>query len=96
MDYHEQVLALSERCRGAKVPLSCSGLQRDAGLLIVAPLEGFHTFIATFTERLAEMADVARYATGDVQLDPVTLSITDDDDLLSRIVKRLEQISRGG
>jgi len=42
------------------------------------------------------MADVARYATGDVQLDPVTLSITDDDDLLSRIVKRLEQISRGG
>lgn len=96
MDYHEQVLALSERCRGAKVPLSCSGLQRDAGLLIVAPLEGFHTFIATFTERLTEMADVARYATGDVQLDPVTLSITDDDDLLSRIVKQLEQISRGG
>ena len=96
MDYHEQVLTLAERCRGAKVPLSCSSLQRDAGLLIVKPVEGFHAFIETFTERLGEMADVARYATGDVQLDPVTLSIADDDDLLARITGRLEQIARGG
>lgn len=94
MDYHEQALALAERSRGAKVPLSCSDLQRDTGLLISKAVEGFHEFIETFTERLDEMADVARYATGDVQLDPVTLSIDNDDALMNRITRRLEQIVR--
>ena len=94
MDYHEQALALAERSRGAKVPLSCSDLQRDTGLLISKAVEGFYEFIETFTERLDEMADVARYATGDVQLDPVTLSIDNDDALMNRITRRLEQIVR--
>ena len=57
-------------------------------------MEGFYEFIETFTERLDEMADVARYATGDVQLDPVTLSIDNDDALMNRITRRLEQIVR--
>lgn len=94
MDYHDQALALAERSRGAKVPLSCSDLQRDTGLLISKAVEGFYEFIETFTERLDEMADVARYATGDVQLDPVTLSIDNDDALMNRITRRLEQIVR--
>ena len=96
MDYHEQLLALNERCRGVRVPPSCAQLQRDMGSLTALPIEGFHTFIETFVERLAEMADVARYATADVQLDPVTLSISDDDEVMERISARLTRIARSG
>ena len=92
MDYHDQMLALTERCRGVRVPWSCADLQRDMGLLTVIPVDGFETFIEDFTDRIAESADVARYATGDVQLDPVMFSVVDDDDLLGRVSTRLQQI----
>jgi len=91
MDYHDRLLALSERCRGVTVPHSYAELQRDAVLLMVIPLEGYTTFIDDFVGRISEMHDVARYAPGDVQLDPVLLSITDDDELISRVGR---QISR--
>ena len=96
MDYHDQLLALTERCRGVRVPWSCADLQRELGLLTVLPIEGFNTFIEDFTDRIAESGDVARYATGDVQLDPVTLSVNDDDDLLASVSRRLQQIVRTG
>ena len=96
MDYHDEMLALTERCRSVRVPWTCMDLQRDMGLLAVVPVEGFNTFVKDFTDRIAESADVARYATGDVQLDPVTLSVTDDDDLLGRVSMRLQQIARSG
>ena len=92
MDYHDQMLALTERCRGVRVPWSCADLQRDMGLLTVIPVDGFETFIEDFTDRIAESVDVARYATGDVQLDPVMFSVVDDDDLLGRVSTRLQQI----
>ena len=62
------------------------------GLLTVIPVDGFETFIEDFTDRIAESADVARYATGDVQLDLVMFSVVDDDDLLGRVSTRLQQI----
>ena len=92
MDYHDQMLAVTERCRRVRVPWSCADLQRDMGLLTVIPVDGFETFIEDFTDRIAESADVARYATGDVQLDPVMFSVVDDDDLLGRVSTRLQQI----
>jgi hypothetical protein len=58
---------------------------------MVIPLEGYTTFIDDFIGRVSEMHDVARYAPGDVQLDPVVLSVTDDDELISRVGR---QISR--
>ena len=91
MDYHDRLLALSERCRGVTVPHRYSEVQRDTGLLMVIPLEGYTTFIDDFIGRVSEMHDVARYAPGDVQLDPVVLSVTDDDELISRVGR---QISR--
>jgi len=96
MDYHDRLLALSERCRGVTVPHRFAELQRDAGLLMVIPLEGYHTFIDDFVGRVAEMHDVARYARGDVQLDPVVLSITDDDELISRVGRQISQAAREG
>lgn len=96
MDYHESLLTLSERSRGVRVPYGCVDLQRDFGRLTVLPIEGFHTFLDDFTERVSEMGDVARYATGDVQLDSVELGVTCDDALLGRVSQRLQQLARSG
>ena len=96
MDYHDSLLTLSERSRGVRVPHACSDLQRDFGLLTVLPIDGFSTFIEDFTERVAEMGDVARYATGDVQLDAVELGVKSDGELLSRISERLQQLAHAG
>jgi len=96
MDYHDRLLALSERCRSVTVPHSYAELQRDTGLLMVIPLEGYTTFIDDFVGRVSEMHDVARYASGDVQLDPVMLSITDDDELISRVGRQISQAAREG
>ena len=85
MDYHDRMLALAERCRSVTVPHRYAELKRDAARLMVIPLEGFHTFIEEFIDRVAEMHDVARYASGDVQLDPVVLGVADDDDLIARV-----------
>jgi len=94
MDYHDRLLSLSERCRAARVPRDCRGLQRDFALLTAVPLEAFSTFIDEFCDRVSEMADVARYATGDVQLDSVELRLCDDDDILLRVSARLREIAR--
>jgi len=96
MDYHDRLLTLSERCRGVTVPHSYGELQRDAGQLMVIPLEGYTTFIDDFIGRVTEMHDVARYAPGDVQLDPVMLSITDDDELISRVGRQISRVAREG
>jgi len=96
MNYHDRLLALSERCRSVTVPHSYAELQRDTGLLMVIPLEGYTTFIDDFVGRVAEMHDVARYASGDVQLDPVMLSITDDDELISSVGRQISEVAREG
>ncbi|MGI9126353.1 MAG: hypothetical protein ACR2JM_16650 [Mycobacterium sp.] len=92
MDHHDQFLALNERCRGLKVPWSSAELQREMGRLTALPLEGVNTFIEDFTHRITEAGDVARYATGDVDLDPVLLSITDDGGLIGRVAALLARI----
>jgi len=89
MDYHDRFLELAERCRGIRVVHSGTELQRDFGLLTVLPLDGFGAFIETFIERLTEMADVVRYAPGDVVLDPVVLAVPDDEELLTRVSDRI-------
>ena len=96
MDYHESLLALSERVRTVKVPHDCADLLRDVGMLTALPIEGFDIFLQDFTDRVAEMGDVARYAAGDVQLDNVELGVTCDDALLERVSQKLQQLARSG
>ncbi len=93
MDYHDRLLSLSEQCRAVRVPFDCRDLQRDFGLLAAVPLDAFATFIDVFALRVVEMGDVARYATGDVQLDTVELRVTDDNGIVERVSARLQQIS---
>lgn len=94
MDYHESLLALSERSRAIRVPFGCADLQRDFGLLTQLPIEGFNSFLDDLHDRVAQMGDVARYATGDVQLDNVELGVSCDEALLGRISHRLQQLAR--
>lgn len=96
MDYHDRALSLAERCRAVRVPADCRELQRDLALVALLPLDGFVGFIDQFRIRVREMADVARYATGDVQLDPVQLTVADDDEVLERVSARLRRIAAGG
>lgn len=96
MDYHDQLLTLNQQCREVAVPQSCAELRRDMTGLTLLPINGFHSFIDTFVERVKESAEVARYATGDVQLDAVTLRMSDDDHLIERVAKRLKQIAANG
>lgn len=95
MDYHDRLLALSERCRAVRTPIDCRDLQRDFAVLTAVPLDGFTAFIDEFARRVDQMADVARYATGDVELEPVALSMDDDARVVERVSARLQQISRG-
>lgn len=96
MDYHDRLLVLSERCRGVTVPVACADLQQDFGLLAALPLEGFGQFVDDFTDRVAEMADVVRFASGDIQLDPVELDVRDDDGLIERVSEQLCRLRQAG
>ena len=92
MDLHDRFLELCERCCAVDVPADCADLHRDVAVLTGLPLQGFDAFIDDFTERVAEMADVARYATGDVELDPVELGVADDGELVTRVSQRLQRL----
>jgi hypothetical protein len=95
MDFHDRAIGIAERWRAVTVPASARDLQREFSALPLSALEGFQTFIGELVDRVAEMAEVARYATGSVLLDPVVLAFGDIDELLSGISTRLAQIRRG-
>ena len=95
MDYHERFLELSERCRNVWVPHEYSDLLRDLTMYTEIPLQAYRTFIDDFVERVGEMPELLRYASGTVEVDPVLLDMESDSQLLDRIFKRLKAI-RGG
>lgn len=93
MDYLEQFLELSELCRSVSAPSQYAELMRDCASLADVPVDSYRTFIDEFVERVGEMPELLRYATGTVEADPVVLEMDVDDHLLSRITRRLEAIS---
>lgn len=95
MDYHERFLELSERCRNVSVPHEYSDLLSDLTKYAEIPLQAYRTFIDDFVERVGEMPELLRYASGAVEVDPVLLHMESDTELLDRIFKRLKTI-RGG
>lgn len=93
MDCHHRLLSLAEHCRAVRLPHACRDLQRDFCLLTILPLDAFDRFIDEFGDRIVEMADVARYATGDVRLDPVELTVSDDGGLIEKVSVRLRRMA---
>jgi hypothetical protein len=93
MDYLEQFLELSELCRSMSAPSEYADLMLDCARLADVPVDSFRTFIDEFVERVGEMPELLRYATGTVEADPVVLEMDVDEHLLSRITRRLEAIS---
>ncbi len=92
MDYHERFLELSERCRGVSAPSEYSDLMRDLSAFANIPLDGYRTFIDDFVERVGEMPELLRYASGTVEVDPVLLHMDDDGQLIERMARRLRAI----
>ncbi|RDH76903.1 hypothetical protein DVS77_18900 [Mycolicibacterium moriokaense] len=92
MDYHERFLTISEQCRDVSAPSEYSDLMGDLTKFADIPLQGYRTFIDDFVERVGEMPELLRYASGPVEVDPVLLHMDGDEQLLDRMFKRLRAI----
>ncbi|MGE5697670.1 MAG: hypothetical protein ACM4D3_21270 [Candidatus Sericytochromatia bacterium] len=94
MDYHERFLELAEQCLGVDVPTLYTDLMRDCSDLMRIPLDGYEDFIDDFLKRLREMAELAPYARGPFEVDPVLLSFDLDGRLLDIITRRLKAAAK--
>lgn len=94
MDMHERLLGLAEDCRGVEVVSEHADVVRACGRLFDAPLEGYRRFIDEFVERVAEMAQVLRYARGHIVMDPIMLHVDDDDRLFDDAFSGLRRLAR--
>jgi hypothetical protein len=94
MDYHERFLKLAERCRDFDTPARYSGLMQDCGQLMNIPLDGYDTFVDDFTEFIARMPDMMRYGRGTVEADPISLHMSVDDALTTRISRQIRMAAK--
>jgi hypothetical protein len=94
MDYHERFLELSERCRGLSVPSHYAAVLTDCARLLDIPLQSYREFIGELVDVIEALPQLLQHATGVVNMGSVVLDIDIDDQLRSRIFKRLEAISR--
>ena len=94
MDYHDRFLALAERCRDFQAPSRYAGLMRDCSALMLIPLDGYRAFIDDFVEVVAEMPDVMIHGRGTIEMEPVQLHMSVDDQLLKRIRKQIQAAAK--
>ncbi len=94
MDYHERFLELSERCRKLSVPSQYADIVTDCARLLDIPLQSYREFIGELVDVVEALPQVLQHATGDMHMGSVVLDIDVDDQLRSRIFKRLEAISK--
>ncbi|MFZ0834991.1 MAG: hypothetical protein WAM92_18330 [Mycobacterium sp.] len=94
MDYHERFLELAELCRDVEVPTQYTELMRNCSDLMRIPLDGYEDFVDDFVLRLREMAELAPYAPGPFEVDPVLLGFDLDDRLLDIITRRLKAAAK--
>ena len=62
---------------------------RDTGQLMSIPLEGYETFIDDFTDFVARMPEMMRYARGTVAAEPISLRLSIDGHLMKRITRQV-------
>ncbi|KUI25613.1 hypothetical protein AU196_22690 [Mycobacterium sp. IS-1742] len=93
MDYHDRLLDISERCRSVSVSGEYADVLRDCARVADIPLQAYRTFVDEFVERVGEMPQLLRYANGGiVEADPVVLHMDIDEQLTSRIARRMNAI----
>jgi hypothetical protein len=94
MDYYERFLVFSEIARGLAAPTEYADLLNDCALMADCGFEGYHEFIDKFVALVGEMPAILIEANGqDVELEPIVLHLKPNDEVLSRIVARVRQIS---
>ncbi|MCB0949557.1 MAG: hypothetical protein KDB44_09820 [Mycobacterium sp.] len=94
MDYHDRFLELSERCRELSAPSEHSGLLADYARLFDMPLQSYQEFITEFVEVVEGLPQLLKHASGVTELGAIVMEIGLDEDLLKRIFKRLDKITK--
>lgn len=85
-------LRISEACRGLSAPASCRGLLIDCARLIDVPLDAYGAFIDDYVTRMAEIPEILAWAVGPIEVEPVTLDLDGDDEVMERFFARLREI----
>jgi hypothetical protein len=94
MDYYDRFLAFSERARGLAAPSEYGELLNNVALMADSGLDGFQRFIDLFVERVAEIPAILLAADGgDVEGEPVAVTLELDQELLDTIMDQLRQIA---
>ena len=96
MDYHETLLGLAEACLQTPVEAEAFTFVQDMGAFALCPLVGYEQFIETLCARIGEAQDLLPYTDPDtaIALDAVNLGMDLPDDLLDRIVARINRFTR--
>ncbi len=92
MDYHERLLALSERYRRVAAPSPYADVVADCARLLNRPLEGYRDFIAELVDVVTLLPKFLQHSDDDVHLGAIALDIDIDD--APRVLKRLNAMTR--
>jgi len=92
MDYHDRLLAIAEQDRSVSVPGRYAGLLSDCLGFMDGLLEGFDTFIDDYVERVTKIREIAAFARGNVEFDPVPLYLDGGSQLIAAIWHQLRAI----
>jgi hypothetical protein len=92
MDYHDRLLALSERCRSVAPPSYYADVVAECARVINRLLEGYRDFIAELVDVVEALPKFLRHADGDIDLGSLALDL--DIEGVSALTKRLDAIRR--
>lgn len=92
MDYHDRLLALSERCRSISPPSYYADVVAECARVINRLLQGYRDFIAELVDVVEALPKFLRHADGDIHLGSLALDL--DIKGVSHLTKRLDAISR--
>lgn len=92
MDYHDRLLALSERCRSVTPSSYYGDVVAECARVINRLLQGYRDFIAELVDVVEALPKYLRHAEGDIHLGSLALDL--DIEGVSHLTKRLNAISR--
>lgn len=94
MDYLERFLEISERCRGLPVRSEHVDIVADCARMLDDPIQSYREFIADYVDVIESLPRVFEHATGTVDMGSLGLYLKIDDKRHTRIITRLDAITR--